>query len=445
MFTTRYHQYTIIIAGAFILAIPALINGYPFVNSDEASYLEAGFQLYMPWDRPFMYGLFLRVFSLNGFSLWFALAFQALVMSFLLFEALKTLCGKFPMWKPITVVAILTFTTPFGWLTSELTPDIWTTICLLAFFLILINENNRITTVVLYLIFGCGVATHMSHFLIFSVLIVVVFLLRRYFPFLNRVGVKKTLLLLLLINVLSVALNSRTISSSKNAFLVASMLEKGILKKYLDEYCVVRGYRLCSYKDQLPSDPNIFLWDERSPFYLQGGWKGTRDDYSAIISGTLTDPKYLLLHIRESLKATAMQLVNFKLADTYPFPEGSHVHEKIEKYLPADLADYENALQHQSNIVEKLSVVNLLVYASVLVGVVVLIFAGFMSNGGLQNVYWFFVIISLCAIVVNVWDCATFAQVNGRYGARVMWLIPFCASVYLFGFGTSAKTDGVAK
>lgn len=445
MFTTRSHQYTIIIAGAFILAIPALINGYPFVNSDEASYLESGFQLYMPWDRPFMYGLFLRVFSLNGFSLWFALAFQALVMSFLLFETLKTLWGNFPMWKPITVVAILTFTTPLGWLTSELTPDIWTTTCLLAFFLILIKENNRVATVVLYLIFGCGVATHMSHFLIFSVLIVVVFLLKGYFPFLNRVGLRKTLLLLLLINLLSVALNSRTMSSSKNAFLIASMLEKGILKEYLDEHCEERQYRLCNYKDQLPSDPNIFLWDENSPFYLQGGWKGTRDDYSAIITGTLTDPKYLLLHFRESLKATARQLVNFKLADTYPFPEGSHVHERIEKYLPADLADYENALQHQSNIVEKLSVVNLVVYASVLVGVVVLIFAGFMSKAGLQNAYWFFVIISLCAILVNVWDCATFAQVNGRYGARVIWLMPFCALIYLFGFGTSAKTNCVVK
>ena len=62
----------------------ALYNGYPIVYSDTSTYIESGFSLQPPADRPITYGLFIRVFSLNGFSLWTVALMQSLIISFLI-------------------------------------------------------------------------------------------------------------------------------------------------------------------------------------------------------------------------------------------------------------------------------------------------------------------------------------------------------------------------
>lgn len=64
--------YTLVLAGALLLLFPAFYNGYPLINADVGTYLHSGFKLFIPDDRPVVYGLVLRFFSLNGWSLWLA-------------------------------------------------------------------------------------------------------------------------------------------------------------------------------------------------------------------------------------------------------------------------------------------------------------------------------------------------------------------------------------
>ena len=39
----------------------------------------------------------------------------------------------------------------------------------------------------------------------------------------------------------------------------------------------------------------------------------------------------------------------------------------------------------------------------------------------------FFVFFALGGALLNFWNCATFSQLNGRYGFWMMWLVPFYA------------------
>ncbi|MFK8101257.1 MAG: hypothetical protein AB8G15_01985, partial [Saprospiraceae bacterium] len=58
-----------ILLGTIILLFVAFYNGYPLVYSDTGTYIQSGFELFVPVDRPLTYGLFLRYTSL-GISPW---------------------------------------------------------------------------------------------------------------------------------------------------------------------------------------------------------------------------------------------------------------------------------------------------------------------------------------------------------------------------------------
>ena len=96
---------------------------------------------------------------------------------------------------------------------------------------------------------------------------------------------------------------------------MGAMVEHGIVKNYLNDHCDTKQYKLCAYKDSLPDRAYKFIWDEKSPFYKIGGWKETKNEFTEIIYGTLTQPKYIVMHIKESFKATLQQLTLFSVGD----------------------------------------------------------------------------------------------------------------------------------
>jgi hypothetical protein len=71
--------------------LAAFYNGYPLLYSDTSTYLASGFELQTPVDRPITNGIFLRIFSLNGLTLFAAAFFQSLLLSCLILLNLKIL------------------------------------------------------------------------------------------------------------------------------------------------------------------------------------------------------------------------------------------------------------------------------------------------------------------------------------------------------------------
>jgi hypothetical protein len=72
MYMHRKNQFNLFsfIATTCLLLFDALYNGYPLIYSDTGTYLSSGFLLETPFDRPITYGIFMRISSLNGVSLW---------------------------------------------------------------------------------------------------------------------------------------------------------------------------------------------------------------------------------------------------------------------------------------------------------------------------------------------------------------------------------------
>lgn len=440
----RYLPLLCAVAGALLLLMPALYNGYPLVNSDDGTYLNSGFKVETPGDRPITYGLFLRVFSIDGYSMWMAVFFQALVLSWLLMKTIQRTTGGEHWLRDSLITFIVLTLTSLSWTVSQIIPDVWTGTALLAFALILAGKESKRITIFLYVIYFCAVATHMSHLMIFTLLILLVFFTKRFFfAAEQKKWLNKNLLILLLTTWGTFITMSSAYSKSKHVFMMASMVEKGILKKYLDEHCADKKYPICAYKDNLTTDPNAFIWDSNnSPLYKEGGWEATKEEYNDIINATLTDPKYIGMHITESLKGSWRQLFTCHLAEgNFPFPEGTHVDYYIKECAPRDTTMYRNAWQHTLIIKEHVNAMNNIYYGLVVAGIAILILVFLFASKKLNRTTKLFIFLLVAGFLVNVWDCATFAQVNARYGSRIIWVLPFAALIALLSQRKNPKNS----
>jgi hypothetical protein len=411
----------------------AFFNAYPIVYSDTSTYLASGLQLETPFDRPITYGLFLRLSSLNGLSLWGTVFFQALITSFLIAETIKIFIKEKVEMAALIIIAFLSFFTGLSWTVSQLIPDIFTPLALLSMILILFNRSGKWKTALLYFIFLLSAAMHMSHLILFSLILFTIFLLRnKILPAETSFQKNSRFVILLLLIGASVLTMGSALSKSRHIFFMGAMLEHGILKKFLDDNCNTKPYSLCAYKDSLPDKAYVFIWDkEKSPLYKTGSWNDVKPEYNEIISATLTQPKYIKMHISASINATADQLTKFKINDgNGSFLKGTTLYERIEKYVPNDLKIYSASKQNQSKLGFTDSW-NLIFIIVVTISILIIMISPQGIRIAFKTDLGNIIQITLIAIILNAWDCGTFANAIDRLGCKMIWLIPMLAAITL--------------
>jgi hypothetical protein len=408
------------------LLFAALWNGYPLLYSDTAAYVFSGFNLQSPNDRPIMYGLFLRLFSLNGRSIWLIVIAQAAILSYLLQELFFTLYSKRLPWfvLPI-VVAALSVTTGVSWTSSLMLADVFTPIALLAAILFLLREELTAHSIFLLVIFILSCSTHASHILLFNILFVCIFLL-----ILIKKGLvsKKESIIRLLILLVSCNLTYLTARNAMNksgyVFFAGAMVENGIMKEVLDEECENKFYKLCRYKDSLPDHGYLFLWEENSPLYKIDGWNKGRDELCELRDISFSNTNYFMLHVEASAKATSRQLGLFKIADgTGQFTESSNVFKEVTCWFKFSKDSYLQSEQYHGNINGMLntnSYLDLAMYLYIILYVLAMIVYWKKLSLNLQLT----LLICALAVILNAFVSGTFANSIDRLGCKMMWLIP---------------------
>jgi hypothetical protein len=421
-----------ILIGALFLIIDAFYNGFPIVYSDTSTYIASGLELQTPFDRPITYGLFLRLFSLNGLSLWFVIFFQGLILSYLIFLLVRQVIGE-KLFLPFGLLTIifLSFFTGLSWTVSQLMPDIFTSIALLCLILILLGAVKRRTLFFLYSLFFISVAMHMSHILLFSLILVSAFVLRNFI--LQKQNYPKAtlrIMILFLLTIASIVTMGSALSKSKHVFFMGTMVDKGILKKYLDENCATYKYKLCTYKDSLPTTALDFIWKENSPLY-KIGWKESKEEFNEIIYATLTQPKYIIMHIKGSIKATLQQLIHFNIGDgNGSFLEGTRLYERVFKYFNNDLHNYTLSRQNQSQL-KAIDFFNVLFIVITILCLCLLVFLIIVKHSIIGKLKAIMILVFI-SILLNAWDCGTFSMAIDRLGCKLIWLIPFITLIALY-------------
>lgn len=429
--------------GTLCLMADAFYNGFPIVYSDTSTYIASGFELETPFDRPITYGLFLRLFSLNGLSLWFVIFFQGLILSYLIFLLVRLVTdGKSFLKFGLLTIILLSLFTGVSWTVSQIMPDIFTSIALLCATLLLLGTFKRSTLILLYVLFFISVGMHLSHILLFALMLIIIFGLRNFIlPKQDYPKRNFKIITLFLLTIASVVTMGSAISKSKHVFFMGAMVEHGIVKNYLNDYCDTKQFKLCTYKDSLPDRAYKFVWDKKSPFYKIGGWKETKNEFNKIIYGTLTEPKYIVMHIKESFKATLRQLTLFSIGDgNGSFLEETLLYERVSKYFSHDLTTYSSSKQNQSRL-DSLNFFNSLFQITIVLCLLLIIFLLIKFSTALNRHIKIISILFFIGIILNAWDCGTFANAIDRLGCKMIWLLPFTTIILLLKILLNRRTQ----
>ncbi|MBK8341025.1 MAG: hypothetical protein IPK99_13955 [Flavobacteriales bacterium] len=149
-----------------LLLLPVLYNGFPLVYSDTGTYLTSGFQLGVPADRPIAYGLFCRIASLNGRTLWGPIVVQALLTAVLLWSGWRSTVGDRRWGHFAVAVGLLSICTGMGWYAGRLLPDAFTPLLVLASLGLLFHRAAWLWSLFLLALIAFACAIHFSHLVI---------------------------------------------------------------------------------------------------------------------------------------------------------------------------------------------------------------------------------------------------------------------------------------
>jgi len=358
-------DFAYILAGTIMLMVIPLYNGYPLVYSDTGTYLYSGFDLFVPFDRPATYGLFVRFTSLKT-SLWLTALVQSILSAWVLWLSAKRLLPDTLRYKSyLLLMAILTFFSGIGWYSGQIMPDFFAPIAILSLILVLIHPKSEprglIVPSILLLI---SLICHFSHLLIIIAMLLIIgpltWLMRNEMKtHLLKITLKRYSLAAAIIisawlitPLIHFKLEGRfVISKGSHAFLMAHMADAGILQKFLNENCAKEGYSaysLCSLKEKIPNDLATFLWESGGVFEQSGGWEHSKTEYDIILNEMFNTPSYLALIIKTSAIYGLSQLFHYQIGDGLSaYNEGSAPYGQIHWRFSDELNMYLNARQQK--------------------------------------------------------------------------------------------------
>ena len=143
-----------------------------------------------------------------------------------------------------------------------------------------------------------------------------------------------------------------------------------------------------------------------------------------IIRATLTEPKYILLHVQASLKATWAQLGLFAIGDGWgPFTAGTGVHDTLQTYFPKDMNTLDRSHQHEGSMHWIPVFIRIHRYA-LLASILLLVPLLFLGLHRLPTHLLPVALIILLAVILNAWTSGTFSGEVDRFGSKMIWLVP---------------------
>lgn len=435
-----------ILIGTLIASYASLYNTFPLFYSDSGTYIRSGWELKMPLDRPITYGLFIRYFAW-GKSLWFVVIMQNLILSIIIRELCSLLLPNKRNELFYASLLLITSVTAFSWYSNQIMPDIFTPIFMMASFLFLFQPNyNRIQKFFLGLLIVISSSMHHSNLMIGLGLVIGLLLirviikkkrkkdavnlqLRKLIP-----GLALIMSAWIFIPFLHLVYDGKwRIAKASHVHLMASMCEKGILKAYLDDNCDDRDLKLCQFKDSLPDNIQSFIW-EGDIISKTGGWEGSAKEYNQIIFETLTQPKYLWMHIKSSFLYGCSQLTQINVGEGLSaYEEGSPPYIALKMHHEKALPEYMTSKQNRWGGIglqfEKETEVQwTFILVSLMISLIIL--GGKLWQRINLNSFLFLSFIIVC-ILSNAFVTGGLSSIYSRLNSRCIWLLILGAFVVL--------------
>lgn len=420
-------QVASIVAGAVLLAWPALVNGYPLVFSDTAGLADMGLEPNMGWDKPWVYGPLILLLH-GGVSLWGVVAGQAVVLSALL-SRVGRVAGAGSM-AHLSLCAVLAIGSAAPWFVTFVMPDIFAPLSVLCLVLLAWGRLGRAGLACTILLGAVAIASHLAHLIIASGCLVAVAAARPRRLLVCVVPLVMALAWLAGSNLIGNGVLG--VSPYGSVFALARLQADGPAAALVHRICPASGDRICAWSDQLPMDSDAFLWGPDGPVWgHEFGPILFAPEASRLVAQTLrAEPLAVAAH---AVRNTLRQLVRVQVGDTLgPQYLDSTVGRLLRTYFPAaELARFLAARQVAGTLdavaapLEPLRLVLLVLGTVASLVIVPVVWRRDPVLAGLA-------LTVLLGVLANAFATGALSGPHDRYGARIAWLVllpPFFAIV----------------
>jgi hypothetical protein len=422
---------TAALAAVLMLLAPALWNGFPLLEYDTGGYLARWFEGTLEVSRSTVYGLFLVTLARPDF--WPTVVVQAALAVWVISLVLRAHGLDRPFVVLITVAGLAVATT-LPWLTSILLTDIFAGLGVLALYLVLLRAEmlTGFERAALVVLAAFSAAAHNATLAVELALVVAAAAAALFRPrVVPLAGLRRGIVVLALGPIMLVAANyvvagQLAWTPGGIALSFGRMLQDGIVARFLADHCPDPRFKLCNYRDELPTDADDFFWDDKSVFERLGRFDGLDEEMRTIVLESLRD--YPLRQIEAAAIAASRQLVAVRTG------EGAnnslwHTYRILENFAPSALPAMRAARQQHGELdfsaINALHVpVALASMALLLLIIALAIRERFADLGPLAAAV-------AIALLANAVVCGVLANPHDRYGARLVWVAPFVVAVAL--------------
>lgn len=411
---------------ALLLLAPAFWNGYPLVYYDTEDYVEISFTWQPIIYRIMTYGAFVTI-ARPFDTLWVVVWAQALMMAWMLHEAVWAWVGR---WRPQVFVGlgcILSLFTALPWVVSQVMADMFAGLAILGIAILAFGSAIPLwRRALLVPVVALAISVHMSHVAVSLGLVLVLAALWLASRFMLRMPRPRLGLM-----VLAVALGTATVpvvhylatgraffTESGQVLQLALFVQDGLAKKYLDEVCPQgAALKMCEHKEELPYTADEFLWGD-SPFEEMGGWKAMHDEAGQIVKGTI---KLFPLDVGTAMVNNTLTQFDLIAAGEDLVPMTWHFVRTQLKHYPHDFRAFRFARQQRREGIsfDAINKLQVPVAQAAEIAVLGLLFVAWRRR---DRISVGLLVTVAMALLGNAFVCGALSNPHDRYQNRLVWL-----------------------
>ena len=427
------------------LCIPAWINRNPLVYPDTRAYYQGGLAAIEKIAsvvehhndggggellsatiqkargvRSAFYSLFVYL-PTDIISIWAVVVMQAIIVAALLRLAFRMASHpELNRSHRTHFIILLSALTTVSWATSNVMPDIFTSIMALGIMITLVYWECLTVwlKVGLFITISGGVVMHIMNLPIaIGMLVVGSFLVhRRARGGLPRYGMAIGAIALSIMAMLTVGVvgfKEWTLAPQSPPFLTARSIEDGPGKLYLRDHCPQINLAMCHHLDKLDQNTEIFIWDKAGVYSAVPADEEAQlraEDKRLFVKAAFEHP---WMEAKAMAQHALVQLITFSLHEYYIPSWAEYTATNMTLHMP-DQAPWQTYL----SIVE---------YSVVIASLIFIVYAWKRVSDDQRQ----FTVLAISAVLLEAFAGAI-SEAVPRYEARVIWLIPMCALLFTY-------------
>jgi hypothetical protein len=427
------------VAETIALCLPAVANGSPLLFPDSRAYYLGGRAAIDKIDalfgrrsgyaealattvqkargvRSVFYSLFTYI-PADTVSLWLVVVFQAFIVASLLRLVFHLACPGWERWKGTIFTIVLSLLTTVSWATSNVMPDIFTSIMSLGLILTIVywRQIGRWARLGVFISIAGSIVMHLTNLPIaFGLLVIAAGLTRRHIWYERErymvIGGALLMGIVMMLAVSVIGFKQWTLAPQSPPFLLARSIEDGPAKLYLLDHCPQIDLVMCHHLDKLDQGTEIFIWGKNGVYSAVPPEEAAQlraEDKPIFMAAALEHP---WLQGKAMVRNAAVQLIAFTLHEYY-----------IPSWAAYTSSDMTLHIARQAPWQTILSIPE---YIVVIAGLGFIVHAW--RRGSLTRDRKHFVVLVIATVLLEAFVGAV-SEPAPRYEARVIWLIPMVA------------------